>query len=86
MVSYKIEWKRSAIRELRGLEKDIIGKVLAAVEKLAINPYPSGSKKLRGSTYTYRLRIGTYRLVYQVDSSVFKIEIIRIGHRQGVYK
>ena len=85
MALYKIEWKSSAIRELRGLEKSVIRKILAEVEKLANNPHPIGSKKLRGSKYSYRLKMGNYRVVYKVSSSVLTIEIIRVGHRREVY-
>jgi mRNA interferase RelE/StbE len=86
MALYKIEWKRSAIKELRGLEKDIIKKILTEVGKLAGNPHPAGSKKLRGSKYSYRLKMGNYRVVYKVSASVLTIEIIRVGHRREIYK
>ena len=49
MGSYKIEWKQSARRELRNLDRAVIPKILAAVEALADDPYPKGSKKLVGS-------------------------------------
>ena len=48
MDSYRIEWKRSAIRELRALPKDVIASVTKAVEGLSTNAYPVGVKKLRG--------------------------------------
>ena len=53
MTSYKIEWKQSAKKELKKLDKQIIPRVLQAVESLADNPYSSGSKKLIGSNSNY---------------------------------
>jgi mRNA interferase RelE/StbE len=49
MASYKIEWKRSAAKDLKNLPSDLITKVLRAVEQLAENPFPHGVKKLAGS-------------------------------------
>jgi mRNA interferase RelE/StbE len=83
---YKIEWKRSAKKELRKLDKATVPRILKAVELLAENPYPQGSRKLVGSRSTYRLRVGEYRVIYNVRSSVLIVEIIRVGHRQGIYK
>lgn len=49
MSLFRIEWKRSAKKELKKLDKQIIPKILQAVENLADNPYPSNCKKLIGS-------------------------------------
>ena len=86
MDSYKIIWKNSAKKELRKLDKAIIPKILSKIKELAENPYPSNSKKLVGSVSNYRLRIGEYRVIYTISSSNLIIEIIKVGHRQGVYK
>jgi mRNA interferase RelE/StbE len=63
---YKIEWKRSAKKELRKLDKATIPRILKAVESLAENSYPQGSRKLVGSISTYRIRVGEYRVIYNV--------------------
>lgn len=86
MVSYQIEWKRSAQRELRKLPRPTIKKVVVAVEKLAIEPRPRGVRKLVGSDFTYRLRIGDYRVVYDVLDKKLVVEIIRVRHRKDAYK
>jgi len=82
---YKIEWKRSAAKELKQLPKETIAKILQAVESLAEEPFPAGVKKLIGSTHTYRIREGDYRVIYDVFSKTLVIEIIRVGHRKDVY-
>jgi mRNA interferase RelE/StbE len=86
MASYRVRWKKSAQKELRKIEKDHILKVLEFVENLSENPYPTGSRKLRGSQHTFRFRIGDYRVVYSVQSEILTIEIIRIGHRKDIYR
>ena len=86
MASYSIEWKQSAQRELRKLDKKPILRILEKVQSLAENPYPSGSKKLKGSEHTYRIRVGEYRVVYTVRTKVLTIEIIRVGHRKEIYR
>ena len=86
MASYKIEWKQSAKKELKKLDKQIIPRILQAVENLAENPYSSGSKKLIGSDSIYRIRVGNYRIVYNIKSSVLIIEIIKVGHRREIYR
>ena len=85
MASYKIEWKHSAVKELKKLLKDVVVRILQAVEQLTANPYPSGVRKLIGSEHSYRLREGSYRIIYTVSSSALIIEIIRVGHRKDVY-
>lgn len=73
------------MRELRKLEKSTIIKILTEVESLSNNPHPPGSKKLRGSQSTYRLRVGNYRILYKIIASVLTLEIVRVGHRRDVY-
>jgi mRNA interferase RelE/StbE len=85
MGSYKIEWKRSAARELRKLPREAVSRILQAVEELSADPYPTGVRKLVGSEQTYRIRVGDYRVVYSVFSSTLVIQIIRVGHRKDVY-
>jgi mRNA interferase RelE/StbE len=86
MVSYRIEWKQSARKELRKVVKAAIPKILEAAAALAENPHPTSSKKLRGSEYTYRIRVGDYRVVYSVYSKVLVIEIVKVGHRKDIYR
>ena len=59
---------------------------MQAVENLADNPYPSNSKKLIGSDAVYRIRVGNYRIIYNIQSSVLTIEVIKIGHRREIYQ
>jgi mRNA interferase RelE/StbE len=86
MALYKIEWKRSATKELRQLPKNAIQKALSIVETLTNNPHPNASKKLSGTDNTYRIRFGDYRIIYNVMDQVLIIEVIRVGHRKDIYR
>ena len=86
MAIWKIEWKASAVKELRSLDRQWIPRVLAAITELASNPFPSGVKKLHGSEHTYRLRVNDYRVIYEIQQNKVMIEIVRIRHRKDVYR
>lgn len=86
MASYRIEWKNSAYKELQKLPQQVISKTVAAVADLANNPYPTGVKKLVGSEHTYRIRVGDYRVIYEIIENRLIIEIVRVRHRKDVYK
>ena len=86
MASFEIEWKHSAARELKKLPKDTIGRIVSAVEALATTPHPAGSRKLAGSEHTYRIREGSYRVIYEVGPGNVRITIVRVAHRREVYR
>jgi mRNA interferase RelE/StbE len=85
MASFNIEWKSSAARELKKLDRDTLQKVLRVVESLGVEPRPPGVKKLAGAEHTYRIRRGDYRIVYSIHDKMLLVEVIRIGHRSNVY-
>jgi len=86
MACYRIFWKQSARKELRKLPKPVIARIVSLVDNLAENPVPPGVKKLAGTSHTYRIRTGNYRVVYNIDNDVLIVEIVRVGHRKEVYR
>jgi mRNA interferase RelE/StbE len=56
-----------------------------ALRQLADNPRPHGCKKLEGSVL-YRIRIGDYRLIYDIEDHIIKVTVVKIGHRKEVYR
>jgi mRNA interferase RelE/StbE len=86
MVSYRIEWKASAKKELKRLDQSVIPRIVDAVGHLAENPFPEGCRKLKGSRDTYRIRVGDYRVVYEVVGSCLIVEVVRVRHRKDVYR
>ena len=85
MVSYQIEWKNSALKELQKLPRQVIPKIVAAVGDLSKDPYPQGVKKLVSSEHTFRIRAGDYRVIYEIFENKLVIEIIRVRHRKDIY-
>ena len=86
MASYKVEWKHSAIKELEKLPRQMLARIVEAVNDLARDPYPGGTRKLSGSERTYRIRVGDCRVLYSIYNDKFIVEIIRVKHRKDVYK
>ena len=86
MVSYKIEWRRSIKKDLKGISKTEIPKIIGAVKSLSEEPRPTGSKKLSRSEFTYRIRIGNYRVIYEIHDETILIEVVKVGHRKDLYK
>lgn len=86
MGSYDVQWKTSAEKELRSIDRQQIPRVVSAVEALADNPFPSNCRKLRGSERDYRIRVGDYRVIYQVDSKSKLVVIYHVRHRGEGYR
>jgi mRNA interferase RelE/StbE len=86
MASYEIEVTRSAEKALFKLPKTSLTRVLQRIEALADDPFPPGCKRLVGQKSVYRLRVASYRIVYEVLSKVVRIRILKIGHRKHVYR
>ena len=84
---YKVIVIRSAEKELEKLPTRTVRKIFGALEDLSQNPRPVGSKKLVGQKENlWRIRIGDYRIVYTFNSKENKVCVVKIEHRQGVYK
>ena len=86
MATYKVEWKTSALKELKNLDRSVIPRIVAAVESLSGNPRPSEVRKLQGSEHTYRIRVGEYRVVYETADFKLLVIIIRVRHRKDIYR
>ncbi len=83
---YQIEWKRSAIRELKRLDRQDIPRLVEAIESLSAQPLPAGVCKLQGSRRTYRIRVGDYRVIYEMYECKLVIEVVRVRHRKDAYR
>lgn len=83
---FKIEWKPSVEHDLKRLDKQYIPKIIQRIESLVHNPLPHASKKLLFTEKTYRIRVGDYRVIYQVDYREKTVLINYIRHRKDVYK
>lgn len=85
MEKYKIQIKKSAVKELEALPSKEAEKIVSRIRNLAADPRPPGSNKL-SAREQYRLRSGHYRVIYAVLDQERLIHIIKIGHRKDVYQ
>ena len=85
-MAYHIEIKKSAVKELAALPKRDQHRLITAIESLADNPRPDGVGKLTGADNLYRLRVGDYRVVYQIWDRKLVVLIIRVGQRKDIYR
>ena len=65
-MAFRIEWKKSTRKDLRKLPSSVVDRVVKAVEQLSQNPFPHGVEKLSGSEHAYRIRLGDYRIIYEI--------------------
>ena len=86
MENFSIQWRHSTSKDLRRLPNQEVARIVAAVMLLAHEPLPHGSQKLSGSERTYRIRVGDYRVIYEVCTELRIIEIQRVRHRKDVYR
>jgi mRNA interferase RelE/StbE len=83
---YSIALETAARRDLAKLERAIDTRVSNAIDALEDEPRPSGCVKLAGQRQHYRVRVGTYRIVYRVDDNVHLVTVERVQHRREVYR
>jgi len=86
MAKYKIEFSRSAEKQLKKLPRGDQQRIVEAVLALADETVPRGARKLAGYDDVFRIRVGRYRILYSVSSGTLVIIVLKIGHRQDVYR
>ena len=85
-MAYRITIEPAALRELSKLPIDARQRVVDAISGLAAEPRPAGVKKLSGSTSSYRLRVGDYRVLYTIADRVLSVIVVKVGNRRDVYR
>ena len=75
-----------AWREFQGLPKPVRGRVRAAIDGLANEPVPVGALRLKGRLDAYRIRLGDYRILYEVHAIEIVVYVVGVGHRKDVYQ
>ena len=85
-MAYRIEVTPRARKDLRALPARERKRVAHQIEALKTDPRPTGCKKLKGREDFYRVRVGDYRVVYQIKDEVLLILIVRVGDRKEIYE
>ena len=83
---FEILLERAAEKDLRRLPDDVHDRVIKAIKPLSKEPRPSGAKKLAGGKNDWRIRVGDYRVLYEIADSIRIVRVYRIRHRRDVYK
>lgn len=83
MGSFELRFKSSVAKDLRGLPRVVVERILKRCLSLAANPFPRGSEKLGGQR-RYRVRVGRYRILYEVTES--EVIVVAVKHRRDVYR
>jgi mRNA interferase RelE/StbE len=85
MAAYQISISKPAQKQLDKLQDSTADRIIDAIYDLADEPRPSGCKKLKGRE-GYGIRVGDYRIIYEVFDHVLVIEVVSLGHRKDIYK
>ena len=83
---YRVFLERAAEMDLRRLSPDVHDRIIEAIRGLAGNPRPPGCRKLVGTTNDWRLRVGDYRIVYEIADAIRVVRVNRVRHRREVYR
>ncbi len=84
-MSYAIDVRRSAQKSLSKINRQDQDRIIASIESLSDNPRPDGCKKLSGRP-AWRIRIGSYRVIYEIEDDKLVVMVVNIGHRKNVYR
>ena len=83
---YRIELSKPAVRQFEKLSKPVQTRLKSRIDAFAHDPRPQGVKKLVGEDELYRLRVGDYRIIYQIQDKVLLVVVMRMGNRKEVYR
>ena len=83
---YRVFLERSAERDLGRLSSEVHDRVITAIQALATNPRPPGCRKLTGSKNDWRIRVGDYRVIYEIADAIRVVRVNRVRHRREVYR
>lgn len=86
MASYSVELTRTAEKQLRRFTKRDRHRLVEAIHGLADRPRPHGARRLQGYDDVYRIRVGRYRVVYEVFDDRVVVIVLKVGHRKDIYK
>jgi len=85
-MDYASEVAPAAAKALRKLDRTTARRIVDAVDALAENPRPDGVKKLRGDDNLWRIRVGQYRILYEIHNDRLLVLVLQVGHRRDVYR
>jgi len=85
MARYKITFKKSVAKDLRKVPNTDVRRILARIDELADDPRGNGCSKLSAQE-RYRVRVGLYRIIYEIRDFELIVQVVKVAHRSVVYK
>jgi mRNA interferase RelE/StbE len=82
---HEVLLERAAERDLKALSRAVYDRIVSHLRTLSQNPRPAGCKKITGSRSDWRIRIGDYRVIYEIDDRAKVVKVMRIRHRREAY-
>ena len=82
---YEVRFARPVAKGLRRMDRAEARRVVEAAETLSEDPRPSNAQKVQGTPYL-RIRVGSYRVVYEVRDEALVVLVVKVGHRREVYR
>ena len=86
MDEYRVYLERAAERDLKRLSSEDFDRIISNIRALAENPRPAGCRKIVGSKNDWRIRVGEYRIIYEVDDEKKAVMVMRVRHRREAYR
>jgi len=83
---YSVRFGRTAEKELQALDSPVRARILRNITALADDPRPPGVKRLTAADNLWRIRVGDYRIIYEIRNSELIVRVIRIAHRSKAYR
>lgn len=83
---YVIYLERMAERDMKKLSAEDFHRIAFHIEALSKNPRPSGCRKITNSKSDWRIRVGDYRVIYEIDEKTKTVKVMRVKHRREVYR
>jgi len=84
-MTYSVEILRSAQKQLRKIDRQDQSRIITVIASLADHPRPAGSKKMSGRP-AWRIRIGSYRVIYEINDGNISVLVVAVGHRKETYR
>lgn len=84
-MKFQIIWSESAANELKKLDRTVSKRIFKKVSQLCENPYHFDVTKMVGDPY-FRLRVGDYRVIFDIQNDILRILVLKAGHRKNIYR
>ena len=85
-MTYTVEVAPAADRQIRKLDRETQRRVLACLERLGEEPRSKDSVKLQAAEDLYRVRVGDYRIIYEISDRQLLVLVLKVGHRREIYR